>query len=347
MYICDYSKYMIEIKENFELLRYNTFRIDVKAKYFIEVSNEEEISELLRSEVYNKNSHLILGGGSNILFTRDHEGLVIHPAITGINIVDETDDEITVKVGSGVVWDEFVEYAVTRNWGGIENLSNIPGTIGASPVQNIGAYGAEVKDVVAKVEGINLLSGKPESYLNTQCKFEYRNSIFKSEYKNNLLINHVTFRLNKPPHSLKTQYGAIEQELANYDNKDIATIRAIICKIRQIKLPQVEKIGNAGSFFKNPVVPSAEVKRIQSPYQDVPVYPFNDDKVKISAAWLIDKAGCKGLHLGNAGTYEKQPLVLINLGNAKGQEIVDLANFIKERVVEKFGIQLEPEVNII
>jgi UDP-N-acetylmuramate dehydrogenase len=337
---------MPEIKENFELLRHNTFRIDVKTRYFVEIASEEEAFELLQSDIFHKNPHLILGGGSNILFTHNYEGLIIHPAIVGINIINETDDEILVKVGSGVVWDKFVEYAVTMNWGGIENLSDIPGSIGASPVQNIGAYGVEVKDVVVKVEGINLSSGKPESLVTTQCKFEYRNSVFKNEYKNNFLICGVTFRLHKSTHTLKTHYGAIEQELANYNSKDIATIRAIICKIRQLKLPNVEKIGNAGSFFKNPVVTSDEIKKIQSLYGDVPVYPFSDDKVKISAAWLIDKAGCKGLHQGNAGTYDKQPLVLINLGNAKGQEIVDLANYIKERVIEKFSVQLEPEVNI-
>ena len=337
---------MPEIKENFELLRHNTFRIDVKTRYFVEIASEEEAFELLQSDIFHKNPHLILGGGSNILFTHNYEGLIIHPTIGGINIIDETDDEILVKVGSGVVWDKFVEYAVTMNWGGIENLSDIPGSIGASPVQNIGAYGVEVKDVVVNVEGINLSSGKPESFVTTQCKFEYRNSVFKNEYKNNFLIFGVTFRLHKSTHTLKTHYGAIEQELANYNSKDIATIRAIICKIRQLKLPNVEKIGNAGSFFKNAVVTSAEIKKMQSVYDDVPVYPFSDNKVKISAAWLIDKAGCKGLHQGNAGTYDKQPLVLINLGNAKGQEIVDLANYIKERVIEKFGVQLEPEVNI-
>jgi len=337
---------MIEIKENFGLLPYNTFRIDVKARYFVEIEDEEDISELIHVDFFRNKDRLILGGGSNILFTKNFEGLIIHPVMKGMNLMEDTEEDVIIRVGSGVEWDVFVEYAVTRNWGGIENLSNIPGNVGASPVQNIGAYGREVKDVIEKVEGVLLSDGKLLNFTNSQCKFGYRNSIFKSELKNDFLISGVTFRLKKPPHFITTHYHPIEEELLKYENRDINSIRKIICDVRQIKLPQVDKIGNAGSFFKNPIVSVDVADKIQTDFIGVPVYRVDDTTVKLSAAWLIEKAGCKGLRRGNAGTYAKQPLVLINLGNAQGKEILETGLFIQQKVFNKFGVKLEPEVNI-
>jgi UDP-N-acetylmuramate dehydrogenase len=338
---------MIEIKENFRLLPYNTFRIDVKANYFIELKKEEEIQELFSKDILKKNKLFILGGGSNVLFTQDFKGLVIHPLLTGVEIVDESEEDISIRVGCGVIWDEFVEYAVAKNWGGIENLSNIPGSVGASPVQNIGAYGREAKDVIEKVDGVMLSSGKPLSFTNSMCKFGYRNSIFKSAFRNDFMISRVTFRLKKPPHKLITHYNPIERELLNYEIKGIDSIRKIITEVRNSKLPQVEKIGNAGSFFKNPIVPFHIAEKIRLDYEDAPVYSMDPKNVKLSAAWLIDRSGCKGLQHGNAGTYDKQPLVLVNLGNATGQEILDHSKFIQQKVYEKFDVHLEPEVNIL
>jgi UDP-N-acetylmuramate dehydrogenase len=347
LYICDYLKSMIEIKENFGLLPYNTFRIDVKANYFVELKNEEEISELFQFDIFHKQNHLILGGGSNILFTKNFNGLIMHPVIKGMDLLDETDEEIVIKVGSGVVWDEFVEFAVKKDWGGIENLSNIPGNVGASPIQNIGAYGREVKNVIEKVEGIILSSGKSINFANSQCNFGYRTSIFKREFRNDILITRVTFRLKKQPHILITHYDPIENELLKYKTRNIDTIRKIICDVRGLKLPKVEEIGNAGSFFKNPVIPVDMAEKLKSIHSGIPIYRVDDKVAKLSAAWLIEKAGCKGLRQGNAGTYDKQALVLINLGNALGEEIVALGKFIQQNVFNEFGVSLEAEVNIV
>jgi UDP-N-acetylmuramate dehydrogenase len=338
---------MIEIKENFGLYSYNTFRITANAKYFVEVNHEREIAELIQCHAFQNNQHLILGGGSNILFTGNFGGLIIHPRISGIHVVDETERDVLVKVGSGVVWDTFVEYAVTHNWGGIENLSEIPGNTGASPIQNIGAYGTEIKDTVEKVECFNLKSGNLLSFSNGQCEFGYRNSIFKKKYKNDLIIIHVFFRLKKPPHTLITNYDTIQHELRRNKNINIGTLRKIVCDIRRSKLPSVSQTGNAGSFFKNPTVTHEKAEKISSDFKEAPVYNTNNNMIKLSAAWLIEKSGCKGIRCGNVGTYEKQPLVLINLGKATGKEIIDLAKYIQQKVLDKFGIELEPEVNII
>jgi UDP-N-acetylmuramate dehydrogenase len=338
---------MIEIKENFRLLPYNTFRIDAKARFFVEIKSEEDISELFLSDIFQSQARIILGGGSNILFTGNFNGLVIHPMFDGIEIIDESAEDIEVRVGSGVVWDEFVSFAVSKNWGGIENLSDIPGNVGASPVQNIGAYGREVKEVVEKVEATSLSNGEKVVFTNRECKFEYRNSIFKSKFKNDLLITSVTFRLSKPPHVLITHYDNIEHELLKSGTRDIDAIRKIITGIRRSKLPLVDKTGNAGSFFRNPILSNSTADKIKAIHPNIPVYRVDDDTVKLSAAWLIDKSGCKGLIRGNAGCYETQPLVLINLGNADGNEILDLANFIRQKVFEEFGVHLQPEVYII
>jgi len=338
---------MVDFKTNFSLKHYNTFGIDISTEFFTEISTSNDINELIASDIFKTHPRLILGGGSNILFTKSFQGLIIHSKICGIDTIEENKDFVYVKVGSGVVWDELVEYSVSKGWGGLENLSAIPGHVGASPIQNIGAYGVEVKDVIYEVQGVDLTKGQTLSFTNSDCEFAYRNSIFKQKFKNDFLLTHVLFQLKKFPHKLVTEYGQIEQALSKEKEKTISVMRKIICKIRNSKLPDVKSIGNAGSFFKNPVVTSTIADQLKSKISDIPKYKTTDGEYKLSAAWLIEKAGCKGIQLGNAGSYKNQALVLINLGNAEGKEIVNLADYIKNKVYEMFEVNLETEVNII
>jgi UDP-N-acetylmuramate dehydrogenase len=338
---------MVELKENFSLQSFNTFGINASAKYFSKVGTDEELGELIESEEFRMNPHLILGGGSNILFTKDYNGLVIHPSFIGIEIIEETKTDVLIKCGSGFVWDKLVQYAVDRGWGGIENLSDIPGNVGACPIQNIGAYGVEVNQVIETVYGTDLLENKKLSFNREQCNFGYRDSIFKKQYKNNFLISHVNFRLKKTPHVLNSSYAALAKELDHYSEKNINTIRKIVLEIRRSKLPEVSNLGSAGSFFKNPVVSEIIANKNFSEYPDCPKFRSESGLVKLSAAWLIEQSGCKGLQNGNAATYLKQPLVIVNLGNATGKEIFNLSKIIQNKVQEKFGILLEPEVNFV
>jgi len=347
LYICDNLKNMIEFTPNFPLKQYNTFGIDVKAKYFAGFSSLAELHELVDDKLFTKHPRLILGGGSNVLFTKDFDGLIIHPKLEEINIVEETNKEIILNVGSGIIWDNLVEYAVLHGWGGLENLSAIPGNVGAAPIQNIGAYGAEIKDVIDKVIGIDLSNKRTCTFKKTECEFGYRSSIFKTKLKSNFLITHVVFRLKKFPHSLITGYGEIERILEHEKERTISVIRTVICNIRSSKLPDVKTNGNAGSFFKNPVVDTETMGQLKKRMKDIPVYETPEGGYKLSAAWLIEKSGCKGIRSGNAGTHDHQPLVLINHGNATGKEILGLADFIKEKVYQLFGVALETEVNVI
>lgn len=338
---------MRDFKVNFDLRKYNSFGIQVQARFFIEIDKPDDLKEVICSDIYKSNSRLILGGGSNILFTENFNGLVLHSRIKDISVADENDEYVFVRVGSGMVWDEFVAYSVKKKWGGVENLSNIPGSVGASPVQNIGAYGIEVKDVIDNVEGINLKTNETTVFSAKDCEFEYRNSLFKRLYKNDFFITRVTFKLKKFPHELITHYGDIEKGLNNLKNPNISDLRKIICDIRSSKLPDVDEAGNAGSFFKNPIVTSAFAKSLSDQYEDIPIFRHDNLHQKLSAAWLIDKSGCRNIKQGNAGTHPGQPLVLVNLGGAKGSEIRDLAHFIRQRVKETFNVKLEPEVNMV
>ncbi len=338
---------MIRIQADFPLQAYNTFGIEAITSFYTEVSSIDQIRELMATDVFNKYPHFILGGGSNILFKQDFPGLTIHPLINGTEITDEDTSHVYLKAGGGMAWDELVQYAVENNWGGIENLSGIPGTVGASPIQNIGAYGVEVKDVIVAVEGVNLENGKTIIFDNTSCKFGYRTSVFKEKLKNRFLVCNVTFRLTKTHHALITKYGTIEKELEKYTKRDIATIRKVVCEIRNAKLPDPALLGNAGSFFKNPVVSEDKGKELKKKYPEIPQYPSDKGCVKLSAAWLIEQSGCKGIQLNRAASHTLQPLVLVNLGGASGREILGLAAYIEQRVREVFGINLEKEVNII
>lgn len=328
------------------LLKYNTLKVNVFSKYFAQIKNEKDLLELMHTDIFSSSDKLILGGGSNILFTKNFDGLTIHSEIDSIQLIGENENDVLVNVGSGVEWDYFVNHCVQNNWGGIENLSDIPGQVGAAPVQNIGAYGVEAKDSIVKVSAINLKNGNIKVFSNQLCKFGYRYSIFKEKEYKDYFITHVTFQLSKNP-VLKTSYGAIEKELQKYNDYTIHTLRKIITDIRQSKLPSVDKLASAGSFFKNPVVDKKISSDIRLDFPDIPFYLVGDNLVKIPAAWLIEKSGLKGYSNGKVGTYELQPLVIINYGQASGKEIVDFSKMIQSRVKEKFNINLEPEVCFI
>lgn len=337
---------MPEVKKDQSLKEYNTFQIGVKASYFCTVSSEEELKSVMQE--YKGVSRLILGGGSNILFTRDFDGLVIKNEIKGIKEVSDDGDSVLIEAGAGEVWDDLVTYAVEKNYGGLENLTLIPGCVGASPVQNIGAYGVEIKDVFESLRGLNTETEQYESYGKNDCRFGYRDSIFKRELKNKFIITHVTYRLRKDP-AVNISYDAIKAELLKkgIDKPGIKEISSIVKSIRESKLPDPRITGNAGSFFKNPEIAREEFDVLSAEYPDIPGYPAADGRIKVAAGWLIQKCGWKGKKSGNAGVYEKQALVLVNLGDASGKEIVELSEEIKKSVRDKFNINLETEVNII
>lgn len=337
---------MFEIKENFSLKKYNTFGIEVKTKYFVEYSTVNELSNFLGTQRKQDLPLMFIGGGSNVLFTKDFEGYLLHSKINGIEIIKEEDDKVYLRVGAGEDWDEFVEYCVKNDWGGVENLSLIPGNVGTCPIQNIGAYGVEVKDVITEVETIEIDTLKKTLFANEECQFGYRDSVFKGKLRGKHIINYVTFCLSKKP-IFKLDYGNLNEALKEYDQVNLQNIRQAVINIRDSKLPKPEVIGNAGSFFKNPVVHTNILEDLKKSYTDIPFYVQKNDLVKIPAGWLIEQAGWKGRNIGKVGVHEKQALVLINHGGATGKEIVDLAREIQKSVKEKFGIDIEMEVNVI
>ncbi|MDP4679311.1 MAG: UDP-N-acetylmuramate dehydrogenase [Cyclobacteriaceae bacterium] len=339
---------MPQIIENTSLKEYNTFGIEAEAQYFTDVNNVEELLSVLKDEQFATIPKMILGGGSNVLFTQDFEGLVIKNSITGINKVSEDDDSVILKVGAGENWHEFVLYAIDQGLGGIENLSLIPGTVGAAPMQNIGAYGVEIKDVFESLEALNKETLEIERFDVEDCKFDYRQSVFKNVFKDKYIITSVSFKLTKQ-HVLNTSYGAIEETLTQEGVSD-PTIRDVsnaVIKIRQSKLPDPKEIGNAGSFFKNPVVNSIDHEGLKAEFPEIPGYELPGDEVKIPAAWLIQNCGWKGKRLGDIGVHKNQALVLVNYGGGKGAELKQLAQDIHQSVADKFGIELEMEVNVI
>ncbi len=335
----------MNIKENISLKAFNTFGIDATAKRFVSITSVYHLQELLKKE---KNIFLI-SGGSNMLLTRNIEQLVVHLDCKGISIDKEDEDFVYLTVNSGENWHDFVLYCVEQNYGGVENLSLIPGNVGTCPIQNIGAYGVEVKDVITKVEAVEIASTKLHTFANKDCKFGYRNSIFKNEAKNKYAITSVSFKLTKQNHTLNTSYGAIETELAskNITNPSLKEVSNAVIAIRKSKLPDPKKIGNSGSFFKNPVISKSHFLELQNQYPNIPSYIISEDEIKVPAGWLIETAGFKGKRFGNYGVHEKQALVLVNYGNATGKEIYALAQKIKETILNQFSIHLEIEVNII
>ena len=333
------------IRKNISLKKYNSFNIDVNTKEFVEVNSKDELIEIA-NKTKDKNV-LYLGGGSNILFTRDFDGIVIHLNIKGIQFEKTNSDETVVQANAGENWNNFVEFCIKNNLGGIENLSMIPGNVGSAPVQNIGAYGVELKDVFLTCEVFNKNDFSIKTYNLEDCKFEYRNSIFKEN--KNLIILSVRLKLRNKNHKINSSYGGINDELKKLkiSKPTIKDISNVVCSIRKRKLPDPKIIGNAGSFFKNPVVKKDKLEWIKKYFNDVPSYKLDDKNYKIPAAWLIESAGLKGKELDGFGIHKTQPLVLVNYGGAKGDDIYKLSLSIKEIIFKIFKIELETEVNII
>jgi len=338
---------MPRIQENISLKAYNTFGLDAKARWFMEITHPYQGQEFLMDNVYSGLSKFVLGGGSNVLLTGDVDGIVIKNNILGKEVVRESDEHIWLEAGGGENWHELVLFTLSQNWGGIENLSLIPGSVGAAPIQNIGAYGVEIKDVFDSLRALNLATGQEFIFTHSDCNFGYRDSVFKREAKGRYLITYVTLRLDKK-HKLNTRYGAIEAELeAMKAEPSIHTISEAVIRIRQSKLPDPAKIGNAGSFFKNPVIRVEDFAPIKESYPEVPHYPGGEGMIKLPAAWLIQTCGWKGLDRGTYGVHDRQALVLVNRGGAKGADLFQLSEEIMDSVREKFGISLEREVNVI
>jgi len=338
----------MEIKNDFSLQKLNTFGINAIAKHFIEIHTYEDLKELIHSGIVQKEESLIMGGGSNLLFTKDFEGIVIKINIGGIHVVKEDNTNFWVKVGSGVGWHELVESCLKANFGGIENLSLIPGTVGAAPIQNIGAYGVEIKDTFEALEAIHLENCEHKYFRIQECNFGYRDSIFKNELKDKYIITNVLFKLAKYP-ILNITYGNVQETLreSGKENLSIRDVSDAIIKIRQSKLPDPEKVGNAGSFFKNPLISNQMLLALKKSYPELPSFKQPDGQIKIPAAWLIEKCNLKGNNHNGAAVHQNQPLVLINKNNATGTDILELAMKIKQKIKNKFGISLKPEVRII
>jgi UDP-N-acetylmuramate dehydrogenase len=333
----------------FSLRGYNTFGIEAEARQFVEISSIDQYISIRKSGQYAHLPHLFLGGGSNVLLTKAQEALVVKISIPGITVIKEDADYVWLKGGAGVVWDEFVQYAVNQGWSGLENLSLIPGTVGAAPMQNIGAYGAEIKDTFESLEALNLQTLALEVFDAKACAFGYRESFFKRAGKGQYLISSVTFKLSKKP-SVKTSYGAIQEVLAakGITNPSIREVADAVIEIRQSKLPDPKQIGNSGSFFKNPTVSASEASRLMAEFPGIPNYPVEGSSdVKFPAGWFIEKAGWKGFRRGDAGVHAKQALVLVNYGEATGAEILALSEEIKQSIKDTFGVSLETEVNIL
>jgi len=337
------------MQENFSLKPYNTFGVDAKAKYFTEVQNLEQLRDAVK---YSKDHHLqilFLGGGSNILMTKDFDGLAIKLSLKGISEEDRNEDEVLVTAKAGENWHEFVMYSLEKNYGGLENLSLIPGNVGTSPMQNIGAYGTEIKDVFVSCTVLDLENLELKTFNIEECRFGYRDSVFKQEGKGRYVILEVSFKLTRKNHHIKTEYGAIKTELENLgiSHPTIQDVSKAVINIRQSKLPDPKETGNAGSFFKNPTIPLIQFEDLKQKFENIPGYP-NGDVVKVPAGWLIEQCGWKGKQIGNAASHKLQALVIVNAtGNATGKEIFDFSTGIINSVQEKFGIELEREVNII
>ena len=337
------------MKNNVNLQPYNSFGFNATAKYFVEINDLEELRQLIKTPEFKKEKHLILSGGNNILFTNDcFDGIVILMNNKGIEVIHEDKEDVIVRAQAGEDWPEFVKAMVAQGFYGVENLAHIPGKVGAAPVQNIGAYGMELKDSFLQCQAMNLSSGEIQVFTNEACRFGYRESIFKHELKGQYIITSVDFQLSKQG-ELKLEYGNIKTYLEQngISSPTLQQLHDAICSIRDAKLPDVKQIGSAGSFFKNPVISAEQFEALQKQYPEIPHYPDSEGLVKVPAGWLIEKAGWKGWRNDHVGVYEKQALVLVHYGGGKGQNIVELAQKIQQSVEEKFGIQISPEVNFV
>lgn len=335
----------MSIQHNFSLKKFNTFGIDVKTSRFLTVNSVNELRTVLAKE----SEIFVLSGGSNMLLTKNIDKLVLHINIKGIEIIEEGDSHAFVKVQAGENWHDFVLWCIENNLGGLENLSLIPGYVGTSPIQNIGAYGVEIKDTFHKLKAVKIATGERKIFSNTDCEFGYRNSIFKNSLKGKYIITSVIFKLTKKNHKLNYSYGGIRSELEKRGiiKPTIKDISNCVIDIRNSKLPNPDKIGNSGSFFKNPVISNTQFNELEKQFPEIPSYIVSDSEIKVPAGWLIEKSGFKGKRFGDAGVHDKQALVLVNHGNATGQEIYELAQNIQKKVHNTFNITLEIEVNII
>lgn len=336
----------MEIKTQHSLKDLTTFRLNATARQYVCFQREQEIVDFLAANPLADQKLLVLGGGSNLLFLKDFDGIILHPCLTGMDVLAQRRDTVRVKVMAGVPWDDFVGMAVERGWGGIENLSLIPGHVGASAVQNIGAYGMEVKDVIESVEAIRIRDRKKETFLSSDCGFDYRESHFKGRWKDQYVITAVTFQLSKHPEFI-THYPGVEQEVDALGGPSLANLRQAIITIRRRKLPDPSDIGNAGSFFKNPVVDPAVFAGLERFHPDLPHHRLDSGRIKLPAGWLVERCGWKGKSVGNAAVYHKQALVIVNQGGATGMELYSLSERIRKSVQETFGIGLESEVRVV
>lgn len=338
----------MQIQQNIPLRQYNTLGIDALARWFAAFTSVDELGDILENNPISGVLPLVLGGGSNILFTGDADRLVLKNNILGVDLIKEDEHHVYVKAGAGENWHRFVLYCLQRNFAGVENLSLIPGCVGASPMQNIGAYGVEIKEVFDELEAWHIRERKAYTFTLNDCEFGYRESVFKGRYRNQFVILNVTYRFNKIPR-FNTSYGAIEQELERMGVQELSiqAISQAVINIRTAKLPDPAKIGNAGSFFKNPSVPAAQFDALKQAFPGIVGYPNADGSVKLAAGWLIEQCGWKGIRRGDAGVHEKQALVLVNYAHATGKEIYALSTDIVESVRERFGVELEREVNIV
>jgi len=334
------------IHKNISLKRFNTFGLDYKSACLITIATEEEAVSVLKNSKNHSHPLFVIGGGSNLLFTGDFKGTLLHSEIGEIAIEERHPDYVIVSSCSGVIWDKFVEWCVDEGYGGLENLSLIPGSVGASPVQNIGAYGVEVKDSIEKVRVVSINDGSVTEFTNSECRFGYRSSAFKDDLKNRFIVTRVYYRLSTHP-VLKLDYGSLNSEISKLGDSSLKNVRQAVINVRRNKLPDTSIFGNAGSFFKNPLVEKRIADVIRDQYSDMPYYEDSSGKVKLAAGWLIDKCGWKGKRIGDAGVHNKQALVLINYGNATGKDIFDLSEKVKKSVYDKFGIELEREVEVI
>lgn len=337
----------MQIHKNFSLKKYNTFGIEAKASQFVSVQSVDELITVLNENPTTKK--FILGGGSNMLLTQDINALVIHLDLKGKKIIDENDEFVWVESQAGENWHEFVIWTIDQNFGGLENLSLIPGNVGTTPIQNIGAYGVEIKDTFVLCEAIHIETQELMIFTNEKCKFGYRESIFKNEVKDEFIITSVVFKLTKKNHKLNTSYGAIETELEkqHITNPTLKDVSNAVISIRQSKLPDPKELGNSGSFFKNPVILKTDFEKIQQKFPEMPHYVVSETEVKVPAGWLIEQAGFKGKRFGDAGIHKNQALVLVNYGNATGKEILAVAKDIQATIEATFSISIETEVNII
>lgn len=341
---------MLTVQRGVSLRPYTTFGIEAQANYFAELRSESDFQTLHQLNEVTSLPKLILGGGSNLLLTRDFDGLVLRLALDGIEVVREDEQHVYVRAGAGVVWHDLVLFCVNNNYAGMENLSLIPGTVGAAPMQNIGAYGVEIEQLFDHLDAVHVETGEKRRFEHADCRFGYRESVFKHDLKGQYIITSVTFRLDKTP-TFHTSYGAIRETLEEMgvtdDNLTIRAISDAVIRIRRSKLPDPAEIGNAGSFFKNPEIPQAQFDQLKATYPAMPGYPAASGCVKVPAGWLIEQAGWKGYRTGDAGVHAKQALVLVNYGRATGEEILALAHRVQASVQDKFGVTITPEVNVI